>query len=54
MNSIVSAAEDLSWFDRSFQAKASTVDTYIADLEVAFGSMPSDMIDIVCKPVKGQ
>ena len=53
MDSIASAAEDLGWFDRSFQIKASTVDTYISDLEVAFGSMPSDLIDIVCSPIKG-
>ena len=54
MDTIASAAEDLGWFDRSFQIKASTVDTYVSDLEVAFGSMPADLINIVCKPVKGQ
>ena len=54
MTSITSAAEDLGWFDRSFQVKASTIDTYVSDLEAAFGSSQSDLIDIDCKPVKGQ
>lgn len=33
MNSLVKAAEDLGWFDRTFNIKASSVETYISDFE---------------------
>lgn len=51
METLVNSGEILGWFDRSFQIKASTVETYISDFEFVYGTSMQQQVDVIVSPV---
>ena len=54
METLVNSAELMGWFDKQFKIKASTVETYISDFELVYGTTMQQMVNVLVDPVEGK
>ena len=54
METLVNSAELMGWFDRQFKIKASTVETYISDFELVYGTTMQQEVNVLVDPVEGK
>ena len=54
METLVNSAELMGWFDKQFKIKASTVETYISDFELVYGTSMQQEVNVLVDPVEGK